>query len=242
MIRHQIKTRDDVTIHVVEAGNPSRPAVLFVHGISQSWRSWLAQFADPRLRERFRLVALDLRGHGESQGAFGAVDQEGNPLPALADERYNDGNIESTCRLWAYDLDATIEALRLDHPAVIGWSAGGWVVQSYLFVHGGLGAIGKAMLYASYPVKLASGTPDGGVHLSVRPEAGDAIRRTTTVNPALEPPLPNDDQTVATGLTDFVVLAFADETFACRVKGIAIMFGVPAPSMKRSLLLRRKGS
>jgi pimeloyl-ACP methyl ester carboxylesterase len=46
-------------------------------------------------------------------------------LPALADERYNDGNVETTCRLWAYDLDATIEALRLDHPAVIGWSAGG---------------------------------------------------------------------------------------------------------------------
>jgi non-heme chloroperoxidase len=67
MIHHQIKTRDDVTIHVVETGNPSRPAVLFVHGISQSWRSWLAQFADPRLRDRFRLVALDLRGHGESR-------------------------------------------------------------------------------------------------------------------------------------------------------------------------------
>ena len=116
MIHHQIKTRDDVTIHVVETGNLPRSAVLFVHGISQSWRSWLAQFADPRLRERFRLVALDLRGHGESQGAFGAVDQEGNPLPALADERYNDGNVETTCRLWAYDLDATIEALRLDHP------------------------------------------------------------------------------------------------------------------------------
>ena len=73
MIHHQIKTRDDVTIHVMETGNLSRSAVLFVHGISQSWRSWLAQFADPRLPERFRLVALDLRGHGESQGAFGAV-------------------------------------------------------------------------------------------------------------------------------------------------------------------------
>jgi hypothetical protein len=29
-----------------------------------------------------------LRGRGDSQGAFGAVDQKGNPLPALADERY----------------------------------------------------------------------------------------------------------------------------------------------------------
>ena len=33
-------------------------------------------------------------------------------------------------------------------PIVIGWSAGGWAVQSYLFAHGVLGAIGKVMLYA----------------------------------------------------------------------------------------------
>ena len=80
MIHHQIKTRDEVTIHVVEAGNPSRPVVLFVHGFSQSWRSWLPQFADLRLRERFRLVALGLPGHGESQGAFGAVDVQPGQL------------------------------------------------------------------------------------------------------------------------------------------------------------------
>jgi non-heme chloroperoxidase len=243
MIHHQIKTRDDVTIHVLETGNPSRPAVLFVHGISQSWRSWLAQFADPRLRDRFRLVALDLRGHGESQGAFGAVDQEGNPLPALADERYNDGNVETTCRLWAYDLEATIEALRLDHPAVVGWSAGGWAVQSYLFTHGGLGAIGKAMLYASFPVKLAPGMADGGVHLSVRPEARDAIRRTTTVNLALEPPLPNDDLTVATGLIDFVGLCFSDETgrpVSSADIQVTTAFNLLTPPQVRLLLVRRR--
>jgi hypothetical protein len=67
------------------------------------------------------------------------------------------------------------------------------------------------MLYASYPVKLAPGTADGGVHLSVRPEAIGTILRTTTVNPAVEPPLPNDDRTVATGLTDFVGLCFAGD-------------------------------
>jgi hypothetical protein len=45
--------------------------------------------------------------HGESQGAFGAIDQEGNPLAALAAAQYNDGNVETTSRSWAYDLDAT---------------------------------------------------------------------------------------------------------------------------------------
>src|SRR5580704_8575458 len=84
MIRRQFKTQDDVTLNAVETGNPLGQAVLFVHGLSQSWRSWRAQFADPQLRERFRLVALDLRGHGESQGAFGAIDQEANPLVSLS--------------------------------------------------------------------------------------------------------------------------------------------------------------
>ena len=44
-MHRQIKARDGVIIHVVEAGNPSRPAVLFVHGLSQCWRPWLALLA-----------------------------------------------------------------------------------------------------------------------------------------------------------------------------------------------------
>jgi pimeloyl-ACP methyl ester carboxylesterase len=84
MIRHQFKTQDDVTLNAVETGNPLGQTILFVHGLSQSWPSWMAQFADPQLRERFRLVALDLRDHGVSQSAFGAIDQEGNPLAALS--------------------------------------------------------------------------------------------------------------------------------------------------------------
>jgi hypothetical protein len=152
---------------------------LFVNGISQSWRPWLAQFALARTLPAGRLRFARARRVARR---FGAVDQEGKLLPALADERSNDENFETTCRLWAYNLDAAIEALRLDHPAVIGRPAGGWAVQSYLFAHGGLGAIGKAMLYAPFPVRLPPGTADGGAHLTVRPEAIDAIRRT---NPAV---------------------------------------------------------
>src|ERR1700733_10179996 len=212
MIRHQFKTQDLVTLNAVETGNPSGQPILFVHGLSQSWRSWMRQFADPRLRERFRLVALDLRGHGESQGAIGAIDQEGKPLASLCDAQYNDGNVETTSYSWAYDLDAAIEALHLDGPLLIGWSAGAWVIQSYFLAHSGLGAIGKAILYASVPVLLPPGTQDGGSHLSVRPETIDAILRTYPVNPTFEPPSSNDDRTVAMGLIDFINLCFADET------------------------------
>ena len=123
MIRHQVKTQDDVTLNAVETGNPLGQAILFVHGISESWRSWMAQFADPQLRDRFRLVALDLRG----QGAFGAIDQEGNPLAALAVAQYNDGNVETTSRSWAYDLDATIDASQPGPPGIdrlVCWRVG----------------------------------------------------------------------------------------------------------------------
>jgi non-heme chloroperoxidase len=242
MIRHQFKTQDDVTLNAVETGNSLGQTILFVHGLSQSWRTWMAQFADPQLRERFRLVALDLRGHGESQGAFGAIDQEGNPLAALAVAQYNDGNVETTSRSWAYDLDATIEALHLDHPVLIGWSAGAWVVQSYFLAHSGLGAIGKAILYASVPVLLPSGTEDGGSHFSVRSETIDGLLRTYPVNSTFEPPSSNDDRTVAMGLMDFVNLCFADETDravnSASIQG-AMAFNLLTPPQVRLLLATR---
>ena len=42
MIRHQFKTQDDVMLNAVGAGTTVQ-TVLLVHGISQDWRSWIAQ-------------------------------------------------------------------------------------------------------------------------------------------------------------------------------------------------------
>jgi non-heme chloroperoxidase len=39
--------------------------ILLIHGISQSHLCWFKQFSSP-LRERYRLVTYDLRGHGGS--------------------------------------------------------------------------------------------------------------------------------------------------------------------------------
>jgi pimeloyl-ACP methyl ester carboxylesterase len=50
MIRHQFKTGDEVRLNAVETGNPLDQAILFVHGLWQSWRSW-------RKSERFRAHA-----------------------------------------------------------------------------------------------------------------------------------------------------------------------------------------
>lgn len=50
----------------VEGAENTRP-IVFVHGWAQSARAWAPQLADPALSERFRLVAMDLRGHGDSE-------------------------------------------------------------------------------------------------------------------------------------------------------------------------------
>src|SRR5689334_4921038 len=52
-------------LHVLETGSPRGQSILFIHGFSQNALTWTAQL-DSALRHRYRLVAMDLRGHGAS--------------------------------------------------------------------------------------------------------------------------------------------------------------------------------
>jgi len=113
---HNISGGGDLELSVHEWGNPNGAPILFIHGYSQSHLSWTAQYASP-LTEEFRLVAFDLRGHGESE----------KPLEA---RNYTDGS------LWADDVTAVIETLSLDRPVLVGWSYGGFVMCDYLKRHG----------------------------------------------------------------------------------------------------------
>jgi pimeloyl-ACP methyl ester carboxylesterase len=51
-----------INLHYVERGQG--PVLLFVHGWSQSTRCFEKQLAD--LSDRYRVMAVDMRGHGES--------------------------------------------------------------------------------------------------------------------------------------------------------------------------------
>src|SRR4030081_1114952 len=53
-----------IGLRVEGAANPR--AIVFVHGWAQSSRAGAPQLAEPALADRFRLVAMDLRGHGTS--------------------------------------------------------------------------------------------------------------------------------------------------------------------------------
>lgn len=104
-----------VRLHMAVAGPEGAPAILFVHGWSQHHLAFARQLAGP-LAARFRLGALDLRGHGASEHPAGAAS-------------YRDG------ALWAADIAAAVAALG-GRPVLVGWSMGGWVVQDYLRHHG----------------------------------------------------------------------------------------------------------
>ena len=50
-------------LYVEETGNPRGPSVLFIHGLSQRRLAWNKPLHSD-LAPEFRLVAMDLRGHG----------------------------------------------------------------------------------------------------------------------------------------------------------------------------------
>jgi len=58
---------DSLGLHLLEWGAPGRPALCFLHGGS-AHAHWFDLVA-PAFAERFHVVSLDQRGHGESQWA-----------------------------------------------------------------------------------------------------------------------------------------------------------------------------
>lgn len=54
-----------VLLHHLDWGNETAPLLLLVHGLRDHARSW--DWTARALRERWHVIALDLRGHGDSQ-------------------------------------------------------------------------------------------------------------------------------------------------------------------------------
>ena len=115
---HTVTGGGGLRLHVREWGRPDGPPILFIHGWSQNHLCWAKQY-ESALADEFRLVAYDLRGHGMSEAPLGP-------------EHYTDG------RLWAADVDAIIDGLRLDRPVLVGWSYGAFVICDYVRAHGQL--------------------------------------------------------------------------------------------------------
>ncbi len=131
---HDVVGGAGLHLHVREWGKDAAPPILFIHGWSQNHLCWTKQFGSD-LQERFRLVALDLRGHGMSDA----------PLDAA---QYTDGDT------WAEDIAAVIDRLALRRPILVGWSYGGFIISDYIRRYGqssiaGINFVGAAVVLGS---------------------------------------------------------------------------------------------
>jgi non-heme chloroperoxidase len=92
MKNHSVIGGGGLKLHVQETGNPDGKPILFIHGFSQCRLAWNKQMHSD-LATDFRLIAMDIRGHGLSE----------KPRDAYGDSR-----------MWADDVHAVMAALRLD--------------------------------------------------------------------------------------------------------------------------------
>jgi pimeloyl-ACP methyl ester carboxylesterase len=112
-----VRTPDGLDISAQDWGREAPGAapardVLLIHGMSQSHQCWLRQLTSP-LRDRYRFVSYDLRGHGDSD-------------KPLSTHYYRDGS------RWAGEVKAVIDAAGLVQPVLVAWSYGGRVALDYV--------------------------------------------------------------------------------------------------------------
>lgn len=121
------RSKDGLALSGQAYGDPKAPAIVLIHGLGQSRLSWELQTA--ALADRFRVIAYDLRGHGDS-------DKPADPAA------YADGG------LWADDLQAVIAATGVQRPVLAGWSLGGLVIGHYVARYGAEGIAGANLVNA----------------------------------------------------------------------------------------------
>jgi len=105
-------TVNGLSLHYLEWGKAGMPVVVYVHGYTSSAQAFNALAR--QLQDRFHILAIDVRGHGNSgwsaAGAYHYADQAG-------------------------DLAAFVDWLALPHFTLIGTSMGGIIAMTYAADH-----------------------------------------------------------------------------------------------------------
>ena len=91
----------------IDTGNPSGPPVVLIHGYTDNTRDWVPLL--PYLSKRYRLILVDLRGHGQSS------------KPECCYTRID----------FAYDIKLLMDALKLTKADLIAHSLGSIIAQTF---------------------------------------------------------------------------------------------------------------
>lgn len=114
MTTHSIPGGGGLTLNVQETGPADAQPILFIHGFSQCGLAWTKQMRSELARD-FRLIAMDIRGHGLSD----------KPPDVYADSTP-----------WAEDIHAVMTSMDLHAPVLVGWSYAGVIILDYIQAYG----------------------------------------------------------------------------------------------------------
>lgn len=173
-----------VPLVVATAGDPEKPAILFLHGIASSHYVF-QPLLESSLAKDYFLIAPDLRGHGGS----------GKPWQNAA---------YGSSKIWAADIEAVLEATGSQTPLIVAWSFGTLVAMDYirergaasvsgLFLTGAIGALKPFRLSAVEDPLVAEFQEARNLQMSADPR--DQIEASRRIVPWLtHKPLPTAEQ------------------------------------------------
>lgn len=98
---------DGETLAYIDTGNPAGPPVVLIHGYTDSARDWVPLM--PYLSKRFRLILVDIRGHGRSG------------KPDCCYTRLD----------FAYDIKLLLDSLGIRRADIVGHSLGSIIAQTF---------------------------------------------------------------------------------------------------------------
>ncbi len=112
IVYRQFAAADGLVLSCADYGGAGQPPLLFLHGGSAHAHWW--DFVAPAFTDRFHVLALDQRGHGES--------------PWTMEWTYG-------TRQYVADLAAVIEGWDLGAPVLVAHSMGGHTAMAYAVEH-----------------------------------------------------------------------------------------------------------
>lgn len=150
-IRETVGVDGTPIVYSLHGEKQSRPLVL-LHGWAQSSKCWGEQVL-ATLADSYRVIAVDLRGHGYSGAPETGYGESAN---------------------WAGDLNAVLAAEHIvDGAVLLGWSYGGLVIADYLAEYG-TGAVDGIVLVSAI-TSLGRGEKGGKVGSAMRAAIPDAM-------------------------------------------------------------------
>ena len=121
-----VEMRDGTRLHAYLVGNAHKPTLILLHAFMSAGLHWMR--VATALEADFRLILLDMRGHGMSDGV-----ENGFSLDILAQ-----------------DLADVISVLDLDKPIVLGHSLGAEIAVRFGATHP---AVARAIILADPPMR-----------------------------------------------------------------------------------------